>query len=420
MVTAAPEVLAIIPARGGSKGIPRKNIRSFGGYPLIAYSIAAGLQAGTVTRVIVSTDDEEIARVARQYGAETPFLRPTEHAQDQTLDLPVFQHALAWLAEQEGYHPELVIQLRPTSPVRPPTLVDEAVRLLLEHPEADSVRGVVPAGQNPHKMWKINPDNGQMIPLLSVEGISEPYNAPRQALPPVYWQTGHIDVIRPHVFAANSMSGKTILPVIIDPAYTVDIDTPKDWARYEWLVTHDDLEIVRPVSPRLESEPPVQKNRRPLPDPVDLVVFDFDGVMTDNRVWVDEDGREMVAAYRSDSMGLSYLRKAGVEAVVISTEVNPVVAARCRKMKIPYVQGVEDKASVLQEMLRDRQLDASRVIYVGNDVNDLPCFPLVGCALAVADAQPAALREADIVLTRRGGYGAVREVCDLLLERIQS
>src|SRR5512140_3943973 len=113
------DTLAIIPARGGSKGIPRKNIRDVAGYPLIAYSIAAGLQARTVTRVIVSTDDEEIAAVAREWGAETPFLRPAEFAQDKTTDLPVFEHALKWLEEVEGYHPDVIVQLRPTSPIRP-------------------------------------------------------------------------------------------------------------------------------------------------------------------------------------------------------------------------------------------------------------------------------------------------------------
>jgi YrbI family 3-deoxy-D-manno-octulosonate 8-phosphate phosphatase len=400
------EVLAVIPARGGSKGIPRKNVRNFAGHPLIAYSIEAGLRAETVTRVIVSTDDEEIAAVARQYGAEVPFLRPSEFAQDQSLDLPVFQHVVDWLAEYENYHPEVVVQLRPTSPVRPPALVDEAVRLLLDHPEADSVRGVVPAGQNPHKMWRIDPLSGQMLPLLEVEGIAEPYNAPRQALPPVFWQTGHIDAIRPAVFKTGSMSGRVILPVMVDPSYTVDIDSPKDWARSEWLVWYSDLDIVYPGH-----------CRRPLPEVVDLVVFDFDGVMTDNRVFVDETGREMVAAYRSDSMGLNYLRKAGIDALVLSTEVNPVVAARCSKMKMPVVQGVEDKASVLRELLRERQLDPGRVIYVGNDINDVPCFPLVACAVVVADAQPAARRQADIILSQRGGYGAVRELCDLLIQR---
>ena len=168
------EVLAIIPARGGSKGIPRKNIKVFAGHPLIAYSIQAGLQARGVSRVIVSTDDEEIAAVARAYGAETPFLRPAELAEDRTLDLPVFQHALDWLAEHEGYRPEALVQLRPTSPVRPPDLVDQAVETLLAHPEADSVRGVVPAGQNPHKMWRIDAETGRMRNLLEVPGVAEP------------------------------------------------------------------------------------------------------------------------------------------------------------------------------------------------------------------------------------------------------
>ncbi|MGE5462296.1 MAG: cytidylyltransferase domain-containing protein, partial [Syntrophothermus sp.] len=190
------EILALIPARGGSKGIPRKNIRNFAGYPLIAWSIAAARQSELVTRVIVSTDDAEIASVAREGGAETPFLRPAELAQDQTTDLPVFEHALQWLEENEGYRPEIVVQLRPTSPIRPKGMIDNAIRLLLAHVDADSVRGVVPAGQNPFKMWRFSGADQPLTPLLEVPGIAEPYNAPRQILPPVYWQTGHIDAIR--------------------------------------------------------------------------------------------------------------------------------------------------------------------------------------------------------------------------------
>ncbi|MDO9301125.1 MAG: acylneuraminate cytidylyltransferase family protein, partial [Anaerolineales bacterium] len=138
------EVLVLIPARGGSKGIPRKNIRLFAGYPLIAWSIAAAKQSELVTRIIVSTDDEEIAAVAHEWGAETPFLRPAEFAQDKTTDLPVFEHALKWLdAERlEGYRPDVIVQLRPTSPIRPRTMVDDAIRILLEHADADWVRGV--------------------------------------------------------------------------------------------------------------------------------------------------------------------------------------------------------------------------------------------------------------------------------------
>ncbi|MDT8898312.1 acylneuraminate cytidylyltransferase [Thermanaerothrix sp. 4228-RoL] len=407
MVT--PEVLALIPARGGSKGIPRKNIRPFAGHPLIAYSIAAACQAEMVTRVVVSTDDAEIAAVAREYGAETPFLRPAELAQDDTTDLPVFQHALRWLAEHEDYHPQIVVQLRPTSPVRPPGLVDAAVRLLLAHPEADSVRGVVPAGQNPFKMWRIDPEHGHLQPLLTLPGVPEPYNAPRQSLPPVFWQTGHIDAIRTRtILEKHSMSGAVILPLQIDPRYTVDIDTPTDWQRAEWLVYFGGLTMVQPGQ------------RRPLPEQVDLVIFDFDGVMTDNRVWVDGEGHEFVAAYRSDSIGVQALMRAGIQALVLSAETNPVVEARCRKIGLPFIQGVKDKAPALRQLLAERRLDPQRVVYMGNDTNDLPCFPLVGCAVAPADAQPEVLRAADLILTRRGGYGAVRELCDLLVRRRQA
>ncbi len=404
-----PEVLAIIPARGGSKGIPRKNIRPFAGFPLISYSIAAGLQAATVTRVIVSTDDEEIAEVARQFGAEVPFMRPPDLAGDRTLDLPVFQHALQWLAENENYHPEVVVHLRPTTPVRPPDLVDRSVRLLLAHPEADSVRGITPAYENPFKMWLMEDPQKPIRPLAPVAGIPESYNAPRQVLPVAYQHTGLIDVMRPRtLLELNSMSGNTILPVIFDPIYSADLDTPADWARAETALLRGGPPMVWPGTPP-----------RQMPKKVRLLVMDFDGVLTDNRVWVGEDGREMVAANRSDSLGLYILRQAGVETLVLSMETNPVVAARCKKMKVDFIQGVNEKADVLQKLLADRHIDPAEVVYVGNDVNDLSCFPLVGWAVAVADAMPAVAAKADHILTQPGGHAAVRELCDLILEQEQ-
>ncbi len=401
-----PEVLAIIPARGGSKSIPRKNALPFLGHPLLAYSVAAGLQARRVTRTIISTDDAEMAELARQYGAEAPFLRPAELAQDSTQDLPVFQHALEWLAENENYRPEVVVQLRPTSPVRPHGLVDEAVEILLGQPAADSVRGVVPSAQNPYKMWRIAEDQ-PMQPLLTVEANPEPYNSPRQVLPSTYWQTGHVDAIRAATILQGSMSGASIWPVHIDPRYTVDIDTYNDWKRAEWLAASGELDLVWPGS-----------SRRPLPAEVRLLVLDFDGVMTDNRVWVDQDGREQVAANRGDGLGLLQLRKAGVQTLVMSMETNPVVARRCEKLGIEYYQGIEDKATLLKKILAEKQIAAENTVYIGNDTNDLPCFPLVGCAVAVGDSHPAVLRQADRVLIYPGGRGAVRELCDLILENL--
>jgi YrbI family 3-deoxy-D-manno-octulosonate 8-phosphate phosphatase len=405
------EVLAIIPARAGSKGIPRKNIRPFTGYPLIVWSIAAGLQAEAVPRVIVSTDDEQIAAVARQFGAETPFLRPAELAQDTSPDLPVFEHALKWLSEHEGYRPEIVLQLRPTSPIRPRDCVDRALKLLLSHPDADSVRGVVPAGQNPYKMWRISDEHDPMKNLLDVPGIPEPYNAPRQVLPQIYWQTGHIDAIRSAtILQGGSMSGGVIYPLIIDPRYSVDIDNLQDWSRYEHLISLGVLDMVTPG-----------KRRRPMPPAVRMIVCDFDGVITDNRVWTDEKGKESVVASRSDSMHVRNLRERGIEIMILSSEPNPVVKARAGKMGVEAVHGIDirGKGEALKKLLTEKKVDASQVIYIGNDLNDLPCFEIAGWAVAVADAYPETLRAADFVLRNPGGHGAVRELCELVLKKLQ-
>ncbi len=238
------EVLAIIPARGGSKSILRKNIIDFAGYPLIAYSIAAGLAAETVSRVIVSTDDDEIAQVSHRYGAETPFVRPEEHAQDNTPDLPVYQHALTWLAENENYHPDIVVQLRPTSPFRRVWHIDQSVFRLIEHPDADAVRTVCMPFQNPFKMWRIG-SNGFMQPIGTELGITnEPYNQPRQVLPDIYWQTGYVDAAwSDTILKKDSMTGDLILPLIIDPSEWVDIDSPDDWMRAERLISSKEITL---------------------------------------------------------------------------------------------------------------------------------------------------------------------------------
>jgi len=403
------KILAVIPARGGSKGIPRKNIKLFAGYPLIAWSIAAAKQSELVTRVIVSTDDEEIAAVARECGAEAPFLRPTEISQDQTTDLPVFDHALKWLEDVEGYHPEIVLQLRPTSPIRPRTMVDDSIRILLEHSDADCVRGVVPAAQNPYKMWRFNGEARPLNPLLKVDGIDEPYNAPRQILPPVYWQTGHIDAIRVSTISQKrSLTGDVIYPLVIDPRYTVDIDTLADWAKYEALV-YSGLEMVSPGN-----------FRRRMPAIIKMIICDFDGVVTDNFVITDQNGNESVSASRSDSMYVKKLREMGVEMMILSSEPNPVVMARAKKMGVEAIHnvGMQDKGRVMREVLEQKKIKAENVIYIGNDLNDLPCFEIAGWSVAVADAYPEVIRAADYVLTKTGGHGAIRELCEIVLKQL--
>lgn len=156
---------------------------------------------------------------------------------------------------------------------------------------------------------------------------------------------------------------------------------------------------------------------RPLPDPIALIVFDFDGVFTDNKVYTSQDGTELVMCDRGDGLGLDLLRAAGVPLRVLSTETNPVVSARARKLKLPVEQSCGDKAAWLGRFLADEGIDPAGVVYVGNDINDLGAMALVGCAVAPADAHPSILAIADLILKAPGGHGAIRELSDRILAR---
>ena len=152
-----------------------------------------------------------------------------------------------------------------------------------------------------------------------------------------------------------------------------------------------------------------------LPLPLKAVIFDFDGVFTDNKVIVDEDGRESVICDRSDGLGISKLQKTGLPLLVLSREKNPVVLKRCKKLGIPCVQGVDDKKTVLSAWLKEREIDGKNVIFVGNDINDAECLAAVGCGVVVADAHEDVKRISKIILKRGGGKGAVRELCDMII-----
>jgi N-acylneuraminate cytidylyltransferase len=402
-----PEVLAIVQARGGSKGLPNKNLRDLDGHPLLAYSIASALAAKHVTRTILSTDSVAIADTARAYGAEVPFMRPAELAEDDTPDFPLFTHALHWLAEHENYRPELVVQLRPTTPLRPRGMVDRAIEIMLKDHAADCVRGVTPPKQTPYKMWRIGED-GCLLPLLQTE-FAEPYNMPRQKLPPTFWQTGHIDVIRSTtILQKKSLTGNRVRPILVDPCYCVDIDTAEDLDSAAQALAEGKLEIdcPSPLKPMPDSI---------WPEKIELVVFDFDGVFTDNRVIVLQDGREAVVCHRGDGMGISMLHRHGVKMLVLSTETNASVAARCNKLKLECVQGVANKLERLKGIAADRGLPLSNIAYVGNDVNDLECMRAVGLAVVPADAHSDVVPHAQLMLKNRGGVGAVREFCDLVI-----
>lgn len=228
-------VLALIPARGGSKSIPGKNIRVIAGKPLIAHSIGQALASRLISRVIVTTDSEEIAAVARQHGAETPFLRPSELAGDLSLDIDFHLHAIEWLAANEAYEARYVVNLRPTHPTRQIATIDRAIEAFNADPNADALRSVRRSELSPFKMWRDGMD-GYLVPVASLPGVEEPYNQPRQKLPMVYWQDGYVDVTRPSVIRGQrSTTGRKVLPFLIEEE-CIDIDYEDQIAAAERLL----------------------------------------------------------------------------------------------------------------------------------------------------------------------------------------
>ncbi len=231
------EVLGVIVARGGSKGIPNKCIAPCAGNPLMYYTIKAAQASKTITRLIISTDNEEMAEYARSQGVEVPFMRPSELAQDLTPDLPVFENVLSELKAREGYVPDVVVHLRPTTPLKKAADIDAGVTMLLDHPDAESVRSVCEPLHTPFKMYTQNPEHGFLDALLTkvfpdvFETHPEAFNMPRQLLPAVLRHSGYVDVIRPEVISEkHSMSGTRILPLHFEKWRDVDIDSPYELA----------------------------------------------------------------------------------------------------------------------------------------------------------------------------------------------
>ncbi|MCA9973250.1 MAG: acylneuraminate cytidylyltransferase [Anaerolineales bacterium] len=394
-MTNEQQVLALIPARGGSKGIPRKNIRVLAGKPLLAWTIEAALAAETVNRVVVSTDDLEIAQVARAHGAEV-LMRPPELATDTASSESALLHALETLQAQEGYAPDVLAFLQCTAPLTTPADVDGTVSLVL----ADGYDTAVTMIPYHYFLWR-DAGAGQMA------GINHEATRRlrRQEREPEFQEVGAVYAMRVPGFLAQRFRffgriGKHLVP----PLRAFEIDDPADWAVAEALMhgTGRSRAAIRPSADRLRA--------------IRAVVTDFDGVLTDNRVQVTQDGTEAVVCSRGDGWGIDLLKQAGYRVACISTEANPVVAARCRKLDIPYWQAQRDKRTALENYLAAQGIPAAACLYVGNDTNDLGCLALAGVAAAPRDAAPEALAAAHWVTEARGGEGVLREIARHLLQ----
>jgi len=224
------KILCIVPARSGSKGLPHKNIKSFRGKPLLAWSIdqAKSSQFASQMRVVVSTDSEEYAVIARKHGAEVPFLRPPEISGDLSIDYEFLSHAVSWFWENEKYKPDIVLQLRPTSPLRKVADIDECLSTFIRSMDQyDSLRSVIPFEKSPYKMYTI--ERNVLTPLFAeVNHVVEPFNQCRQVLPQCYLHNGYIDILKTSILEKGTISGERIYPFVMSPEDNVDIDTEKD------------------------------------------------------------------------------------------------------------------------------------------------------------------------------------------------
>ncbi|MEV4971303.1 acylneuraminate cytidylyltransferase [Streptomyces scopuliridis] len=388
-------VLAVIPARGGSKGVPAKNLAPVGGVPLVVRAVRACLAARRVTDVVVSTDDAAIADAARSAGAEV-VLRPAAIAGDTATSEAAVLHAMDAYGAMRGKTAEVVLLVQCTSPFITAEDLDGVAGAVTED-GADSALTVAPTHGF---IWRRDSEGSADAGASGGYGVNhDKSNRPRrQDRPQEYLETGAAYAMRAEGFRAarHRFFGHTAL-VATDPARVLEIDDPHDLAR------------ARALAPLLD--PAVL----PTYDDIDAVVLDFDGTQTDDKVFVDSDGREMVAVHRGDGLGIAALRRSELKLLILSTEQNPVVAARARKLQVPVLHGIDRKDLALKQWCDEHGIAPERVLYVGNDVNDLPCFGLVGWPVAVASAHDAVRAAARAVTSTPGGEGAIREIAAWIL-----
>ncbi|MGV9843080.1 cytidylyltransferase domain-containing protein [Streptomyces fungicidicus] len=396
----ARRVLAVIPARGGSKGVPAKNLAPVGGVPLVARAVRECRAARYVTDVVVSTDDQAIAAAARQAGAEV-VLRPAAIAGDTATSEAAVLHAMDTHEALHGAPVDVVLLVQCTSPFLVREDVDGVAGAVADQ-GADTAVTVAPFHGF---LWRDAAD-GAGAPAERASGghgvnHDKAFRPRRQDRPQDLLETGAAYAMDAAGFREHQhrFFGRTEL-VRTDPARVLEIDDPHDLAR------------SRALAPLFDGERP---GALPTAQDIDAVVLDFDGTQTDDRVLIDSDGREFVSVHRGDGLGIAALRRSGLRLLILSTEQNPVVAARARKLKLPVLHGIDRKDLALKQWCEEQGIAPERVLYVGNDVNDLPCFALVGWPVAVASAHDVVRGAARAVTTVPGGDGAIREIASWIL-----
>ncbi len=378
--------IAIIPARGGSVGIKDKNIVDFCGRPLLAWSILQASECSEIERVYVTSDSDAILRVAEEAGA-VPIRRPDEMATATAPSEQALLHAVD-IVERDGGRVEAVVFLQATSPLRTAADIGGALQVFRSE-GADSLFSC--ARMEDICLWHRG--------CAGLKSVTYDYlrRGRRQDREPYLLENGSIYIFKPSVLRAtgNRLGGRITISEM-DAWKSFEIDSPEDLVVCEYFMRNRILGQLRRLT-RAD---------------IDLIVCDFDGVLTDNRALVSENGLESVLVNRSDGWAFRRLREMGFRTIILSTEENQVVAQRGRKLQTQVVHGVADKAAALDEYCGREGIDKRRVLYLGNDVNDLQAMRRTGYSAAPSDAHERVLEVARIKLKARGGAGVVAELVE--------
>ena len=364
-------ILGVIPARGGSRGIPRKNIKMICGKPLLTWSIEAAQKSKLLDDFIVSTEDKEIADVARSYGAKV-LDRPEELATDEATTISVLQQIV------EKLNPDIVVVLQPTSPIRDDDLIDRCISEFL----------------------KAKADNLATGFYCKYKEFGTYDNLRRQDLKGFFYDDGNIYILTKKLILSGRWSGNKIEKFPISREQNYEIDDDADFFIVEKLL---EKRIIKRQLMNLEK--------------IKLLAMDVDGVLTDGGMYYSEGVDELKKFNTSDGKGIELLRKIGIKTAIITQESTKIVERRAKKLKVDYLyQGVTNKIKIIEEIAKKEKLSLSQIAYIGDDLNDLQVLRRVGFSAMPADVFINNTNGIDYICKKKGGDGCVRELCELIIK----
>ena len=374
--------IIIIPARKNSKRIKYKNMMKLAGKPLIEHTILHALKSKLINEIFVSTDCKKIAEFSNNIGVNV-VQRPKLISGDKSSTEETLLHVLEYRQKKGFDEPEFVVLLQCTSPIRDEFDIDNAIKKFKKN-SYDSLLSVC---ENKNFLWKKDKNN--------FKPVNYDFNNRKmeQDFKNQYCENGSVYITKTSILKKNHcrLGGKIgFYEMSYLSSFQVD--------------TYDDVKIIQSL---IQSDKKINRE-------IKLIIFDFDGVMTDNTALVDSEGKEYVKVSREDGLSLNLLKKKGFEILVLSSEKNKVVKARCKKLNLEYFNGVGKKINCLKQILKQKKISPLNVIYVGNDLNDLECMNYVGFAIAVNDADERIIKASDLKLKKKGGEGVVKEIYNLL------